>query len=127
MNNIYKLLMVMIFLTLPIHAFSSNKEDGSLMQNALQSGKLTNELIEILKKYSNNPNGWSALNWAIQQQDYVSASIIADYSKDINKVDENYSPINRIFSITRFRGKNLLDSQIKLIKKLIDKGAKCVW
>ncbi|MDP1609259.1 MAG: hypothetical protein Q8L98_08120 [Chlamydiales bacterium] len=59
------------------------------------------ELTDILMKYGNNKYGWSALNYAINCEDYNAANILIKNGADCFKSDKNYFnsylPIERLF------------------------------
>lgn len=96
-------------------------------------------VINNIRKYINNPLGWSALNYAINEMDYKSASVIAEYSIDINKKDSlytfkeshvKYNALSRLLYKPRFHTKVgtqsvLTEEQIALAHKLINRGIEC--
>lgn len=85
-------------------------------------------IMDILKKYSNNPKKWSALNYAIEQRDFESARVLTDYVIDLNRVDDSWSPIFRIFiNAMSSKEQKLSEPEINLIQILIEKGVDVKW
>lgn len=122
MKIILGITVLLICLSTPTIVFSSENEKGMMLRDATQRGQLTDELIKIIKKLSENPKGWSALSWAISQNDYHSALMIVDFCSDIDRIDDKYSPLNRLCWAAMTQN-TLMPIQITLLKKLIDSGA----
>lgn len=81
-------------------------------------------VIEILKKYATNPNNWSALNYAIEKEDFEAALVLIDYTSDINKIDKGVNAINRLLNAVILKQQSdynlrLSNEQMDVVKKLI--------
>lgn len=80
-------------------------------------------LIEILSKYKHYPKGWSLLNYAIEQEDYAAALVLVEYTADINKKDELFNALARVFKKAESNRQDTLNGQqVTLVKKLIQYG-----
>ncbi len=78
------------------------------------------ELREVLTKYAKNPKGWSALNYAIESDDYEVATKLVDFVKDPKRVDEGRNALYRVFErATKNEQTRPSDLQVNLIKKLL--------
>lgn len=77
----------------------------------------------LLQNYAKNPKGWSALNYAIEMNDFESAIVLVDYIYDFNRVDDGKSALYR--AVEHYGTKTHLPNKhkSKLIQKLIKKGA----
>lgn len=111
-----------------LHSLEAQKNsDLDLIRQSLH------EYVVASKKYTNNPFGWSALNYAIHTKDFQSALILANYCKNINRKDplrkgsrEYINALERLFYIdTPARQnpkKHLSEAEIKLTYVLLDRG-----
>lgn len=95
----------------------------TVFTSCLYAAAPPSNLTDILAKYVNNPNRWSALNYAIEVNDFESAMVLVDYVKDFNRVDDGRSALVR--AINQYLDKQRLPNELrlKLIKKLIQSGA----
>jgi len=89
----------------------------------LFSSAFSIELNQALTKYAKNPNEWSALNYAIELDDYESALILIDFVKDPKHIDGGRNALYRVFErAEKNEQTKLTEMQAELIKKLITKG-----
>lgn len=82
-------------------------------------------VTDVLRKYANNPKGWSALNYAIEQRDYDAAKILIDYVGDFNKMDNGTGPLGRLLNNAwRSSSKKLTDIERDFAYLLLQKRVK---
>jgi len=146
-KNTLIFLLYFFILSINVHSCVYLKQetkefDTTRFCNEISSLKISKEQLEKIKKYVNNPLGWSALNYSIQEKDYDAALIIADYTTNINQKDSLYSfkeshikynalsrLLHRAYHSWLYdnldhsqRQINLDDAQLDLAHKLIDRG-----
>lgn len=91
--------------------------------NCLAAAPTSSEVNAVLTKYANNPKGWSALNYAIEEGDIEAALILVEHVRDFNKIDDGVDAIHRVFLPALVpEPREIAKAEKTLIKKLIDVG-----
>ena len=92
--------------------------------SCLVAAPTPSEVNAVLTKYANNPKGWSALNYAIEQKDFEAAMVLVDHVKDFNRIDGGVDAIHRVFiQALEPNPREITEIEKTLIKKLVDVGA----
>lgn len=91
-----------------------------IFTSCLAAASAPNNVNAILSKYANNPKGWSALNYAIEQKDYKAALVLLNYTFDVNKVDDKYNALHRTLGQVGTLPSN--KDQVELAKQLVLMG-----
>ena len=134
--NIFKLIIVVFVLGFAQTSYADRRCDFDVCK--LKACKeMDIEKITKAFSYHNNSLGWSALNYAIEKEDYQSAKILCDYQVDIGTRDGLYitnpgstykgNALERILHHSQYMKmqKKLKFEQVILIKSLIDGGIDC--
>lgn len=95
--------------------------------SCLVAASTTSELNTVLTKYANNPKGWSALNYAIEEGDITAAIILVDHVRDFNRIDDRFNPLCRVFKNPYAKKRKLSAEEKILIDAILEKGANVKW
>jgi len=89
MNQLLKLVSFIIIVSAQTSAYSQNKPNTGPLLNGNEITRLANVHSQTIKKCHNNPNGWSALNYAIEIKEFETALVLAEQAGtgNINQKD----------------------------------------
>lgn len=127
-----KIFIPILFLTSSINFCYANVEKATAIELIDYYNFDINQIQSSLKKYAKNPFGWSALNYAIEKNDFKAALIIATHCENVHQRDpymmdspQKINALERLLYHTRVKQGSKVepsDEVVKIAYVLLERG-----